>query len=76
VVFSGEDFPACVSAFRRFNFWMLGNYRIRTSVFPGAHAEVAARITADAQLAAPESLASDDCPNGQRNGVIYLRATS
>ena len=37
VVFFGEDFPLYDTAFRRFNWWMLGNYGIHTSVFPSAH---------------------------------------
>jgi membrane-associated phospholipid phosphatase len=37
VVFSGEDFPAYDTIFRRFNWWMLGSCGIHTSVFPSAH---------------------------------------
>jgi len=36
-VFPGEDFPAYDTAFRRFNWWLLGGYGIHTSVFPSAH---------------------------------------
>jgi membrane-associated phospholipid phosphatase len=36
-VFPGEDFPAYWTVFRRFNWSMLGNYGIHTSVFPSAH---------------------------------------
>ena len=36
VLFLGEDLPYD-TIFRRFNLWMLGNYGIRTSVFPSAH---------------------------------------
>lgn len=36
-VFPGEDFPAYITVFRRFNWSMLGNYGIHTSVFPSAH---------------------------------------
>ena len=36
-VFPGEDFPSYDTAFRRFNWWMLGGYGIHTSVFPSAH---------------------------------------
>ncbi len=36
-VFFGEDFPLYDTVFRRFNWWMLGNYGIHTSVFPSAH---------------------------------------
>ena len=37
VVFFGQDFPAYDTVFRRFNWWLLGNYGIHTSVFPSAH---------------------------------------
>ncbi len=37
VVFFGEDFPLYDTVFRRFNWWMLDNYGIHTSVFPSAH---------------------------------------
>jgi len=33
----GDDFPSYNSVIRRFNWWMLGNYGIHTSVFPSAH---------------------------------------
>ena len=36
-VFPGEDFPAYMTIFRRFNWAMLGSYGIHTSVFPSAH---------------------------------------
>jgi membrane-associated phospholipid phosphatase len=36
-VFPGEDFPAYVTIFRRFNWGLLGSYGIHTSVFPSAH---------------------------------------
>jgi membrane-associated phospholipid phosphatase len=36
-VFPGEDFPAYMTVFRRFNWSMLGSYGIHTSVFPSAH---------------------------------------
>jgi membrane-associated phospholipid phosphatase len=36
-VFPGEYFPAYMTVFRRFNWTMLGNYGIHTSVFPSAH---------------------------------------
>jgi membrane-associated phospholipid phosphatase len=36
-VFPGEDFPVYLTVFRRFNWTMLGNYGIHTSVFPSAH---------------------------------------
>jgi membrane-associated phospholipid phosphatase len=36
-VFPGQDFPAYMSPFRRFNWWYLGSQGIHTSVFPSAH---------------------------------------
>ncbi len=36
-VFPGEDFPAYMTVFRRFNWRLLGSYGIHTSVFPSAH---------------------------------------
>ena len=36
-VFPGEDFPSYMTVFRQFNWAMLGNYGIHTSVFPSAH---------------------------------------
>ena len=36
-VFPGEDFPSYMTVFRRFNWAMLGDYGIHTSVFPSAH---------------------------------------
>jgi membrane-associated phospholipid phosphatase len=36
-VFPGEDFPAYLTVFRKFNWWLLGGYGIHTSVFPSAH---------------------------------------
>lgn len=41
VVFFGQDFPAYDTVFRRFNWWMLRNYGIHTSVFPSAHVAAA-----------------------------------
>jgi membrane-associated phospholipid phosphatase len=37
VLFFGQDFPSSDTIFRRFNWWMLGNCGIHTSVFPSAH---------------------------------------
>ena len=37
IVFFGQDVPSSDTIFRRFNWWMLGNYGIHTSVFPSAH---------------------------------------
>lgn len=36
-VFPGEDFPSYETIFRRFNWEMLGDHGIHTSVFPSAH---------------------------------------
>ncbi len=37
LLFPGEDFPAYYTVFRRFNWWLLGDWGIQTSVFPSAH---------------------------------------
>jgi membrane-associated phospholipid phosphatase len=36
-VFPGENFPTYDTIFRQFNWWLLGNQGIHTSVFPSAH---------------------------------------
>lgn len=36
-VFPGEDLPAAMTLFRRFNLWLVGSYGIHISVFPSAH---------------------------------------
>lgn len=36
-VFPGQDLPAYMTVFRRFNLWLVGNYGIHISVFPSAH---------------------------------------
>ena len=36
-LFAGEDIPAYLTVFRRFNLWMLAGAGIHTSVFPSAH---------------------------------------
>jgi membrane-associated phospholipid phosphatase len=36
-VFPGENLPAFDTVFRQFNWWLLGNHGIHTSVFPSAH---------------------------------------
>lgn len=36
-VFPGENLPAFDPIFRQFNWWLLGNHGIHTSVFPSAH---------------------------------------
>ncbi len=37
LLFFGQDVPSFDTIFRRFNWWMLGNCGIHTSVFPSAH---------------------------------------
>jgi membrane-associated phospholipid phosphatase len=37
IVFAGADLPNVVTALRRFNLWILGNFSIHSSVFPSAH---------------------------------------
>ncbi len=37
LLFFGQDAPSFDTIFRRFNWWMLGNCGIHTSVFPSAH---------------------------------------
>jgi hypothetical protein len=54
VVFFGQDFPAYDTIFRRFNWWMLGNYGIHTSVFPSAHVAGAFGATFGIWRAVPE----------------------
>jgi len=36
-VFPGQDFPAYITIFRRFNWWLLRDQGIHMSVFPSAH---------------------------------------
>ena len=52
-VFFGQDFPAYDTAFRRFNWWMLGAYGIHTSVFPSAHVAGAFASAFGMRLALP-----------------------
>ncbi|MGP8243516.1 MAG: phosphatase PAP2 family protein [Bryobacteraceae bacterium] len=54
VVFFGQDFPAYDTVFRRFNWWLLGNYGIHTSVFPSAHVAGAFAAAFGAWRAMPE----------------------
>lgn len=37
VVFPGADLPHYLTAFRRLNLWLVGDYGIHSSVFPSAH---------------------------------------
>jgi membrane-associated phospholipid phosphatase len=53
-VFFGEDFPAYDTVFRRFNWWMLGNYGIHTSCFPSAHVAAAFSAAFGMRQALPE----------------------
>jgi len=54
LLFPGEDFPAYVTVFRRFNWWLLGNWGIQTSVFPSAHVAGAFSAAFGMRLAMPE----------------------
>jgi membrane-associated phospholipid phosphatase len=54
LLFSGEDVPMCDTIFRRFNWWMLGNYSIHTSVFPSAHVAGAFACAFSMRRALPE----------------------
>lgn len=54
VVFAGLDLPSYCTVFRRFNLWILGNYGIHTSVFPGAHVAGALSTAFGFRLAMPE----------------------
>ncbi len=53
-LFAGQDFPAFDTIFRRFNFWLLGNYGIHTSVFPSAHVGAAFAAAFGMSRALPE----------------------
>lgn len=54
VVFAGQDVPAFDTIFRRFNWWMLGNCGIHTSVFPSAHVAAAFSAAFGMRQALPE----------------------
>lgn len=54
VVFFGQDSPAYDTIFRRFNWWMLGNYGIHTSVFPSGHVAAAFSTAFGIKQALPE----------------------
>ena len=54
LIFFGEDFPRYDTVFRRFNWWMLGNYGIHTSVFPSAHVAGAFAAAFGMRRALPE----------------------
>lgn len=53
-VFAGEDLPAYLTVFRKFNLWLLGGYGIHTSVFPSAHVSGALSCALGMRLALPE----------------------
>jgi len=53
-VFPGEDFPAWITIFRRFNWGLLGSYGIHTSVFPSAHVSGAFSAALAMRHALPE----------------------
>ena len=54
LLFPGENFPAYDTVFRRFNWWLLGNWGIQTSVFPSAHVAGAFSAAFGMRLAMPE----------------------
>lgn len=54
VVFASQDVPAFDTVFRRFNWWMLGNCGIHTSVFPSAHVAAAFSAAFGMRQALPE----------------------
>ncbi len=54
VVFFGQDSPMYDTIFRRFNWWMLGNYGIHTSVFPSGHVAAAFSVAFGMRHAMPE----------------------
>jgi membrane-associated phospholipid phosphatase len=53
-VFFGQDSPAYDTVFRRFNWWMLGNWGIHTSCFPSAHVAGAFSAAFGMRQALPE----------------------
>jgi membrane-associated phospholipid phosphatase len=54
LLFFGEDFPSYDTVFRRFNWWLLGNWGIQTSVFPSAHVAGAFSAAFGMRQAMPE----------------------
>lgn len=54
LLFFGQDAPSFDTIFRRFNWWMLGNYGIYTSVFPSAHVGAAFSAAFGMSQALPE----------------------
>jgi membrane-associated phospholipid phosphatase len=53
-VFPGQDFPTYNTIFRQFNWWLLGNYGMHTSVFPSAHVAGAFSAALGMRRALPE----------------------
>jgi membrane-associated phospholipid phosphatase len=53
-VFEGQDLPAYLTVFRRFNLGLLGSYGIHLSVFPSAHVSGAFASALGMKLALPE----------------------
>lgn len=54
VVFSGQDMPAVVTAFRRLNLHLVNGYGIHTSVFPSGHVAAAFSAAFGLWVAVPE----------------------
>jgi membrane-associated phospholipid phosphatase len=53
-IFLGQDLPAYLTVFRRFNLWTLGNYGIHTSCFPSGHVAAAFSACFGMRQALPE----------------------
>lgn len=53
-VFPDQDLPSYRPAFRAFNYWLLGNWGIHTSVFPSAHVSSAFAAAFGLRLILPE----------------------
>ena len=53
-VFPGQDLPGFQTIFRRFNYFLVGNYGIHTSVFPSAHVSGAFAAAVGMWRALPE----------------------
>ena len=53
-VFPDQDLPTYNTVFRRFNWWLLGNYGMHTSVFPSAHVGGAFSAALGMRRALPE----------------------
>jgi len=53
-VFPGQDLPGFETLFRRFNYFLVGNYGIHTSVFPSAHVSGAFGAAFGMRRALPE----------------------